>query len=66
MTAKNLEATTNYLETHSFEEIAQDIQLRDERRPNAKSKNLERNIDEYKLIIIDEAHNYQTKFTHTS
>ena len=49
-----------FLETHSFEEIAQDIQLRDERRrPNAKSKNLERNIDEYKLIIIDEAHNYR-------
>ena len=49
-----------YIETHSFEEIALDIQLWDEKyRPNAKAHNLERNIDEYQLIIIDEAHNYR-------
>ena len=49
-----------YIETHSFEEIAQDLQLRDEiQRPNAKSNNLLRNIEEYQLIIIDEAHNYR-------
>ena len=49
-----------YLETKSFEELARDEQLWDEdRRPNAKSKNLERVIDEYQLVIIDEAHNYR-------
>ena len=49
-----------YIETLSFEELAQDIQLWDERyRPNAKRSNLKRNIDEYQLIIIDEAHNYR-------
>ena len=49
-----------YLETKSFEELAQDKQLWDEvKRPNSKSDNLERNIDEYQLIIIDEAHNYR-------
>ena len=49
-----------YLETYSFEEIAQDKQLWDQsRRPNAKSKNIKRDIDEYQLIIIDEAHNYR-------
>ncbi len=48
------------VETHSFEEIAQDIQLRDERyRPKAKASNLEQDIEEYQLIIIDEAHNYR-------
>jgi SNF2 family DNA or RNA helicase len=49
-----------YLETKSFEELARDKQLWDENnRPNAKSINLERDIDEYQLIIIDEAHNYR-------
>ena len=44
-----------YLETYSFEEIAQDKQLWDQsRRPNAKSKNIKRDIDEYQLIIIDD------------
>tara|TARA_Y100000589_G_scaffold37942_1_gene31711 strand:+ start:4266 stop:7634 length:3369 start_codon:yes stop_codon:yes gene_type:complete len=49
-----------FLETHSYEEVAQDIQLRDPiLRPNANFIKLERNIEEYKLIIIDEAHNYR-------
>ncbi|MDA0320387.1 MAG: helicase-related protein [Proteobacteria bacterium] len=49
-----------YLETKSFEELARDEQLWDAaRRPYANSKNLERVIDEYQLIIIDEAHNYR-------
>lgn len=49
-----------YLEVVSFEELARDKQLWDEvRRPNAKGNHLARNIDEYQLIIIDEAHNYR-------
>ena len=48
------------LETLSFEELARDKQLFDEkRRPNANSSNLEREIEEYQLVIIDEAHNYR-------
>ena len=53
-----------YLETVSFEELARDEQLWDEhRRPYADSKNLERPIEEYQLIIIDEAHNYRNPDT---
>jgi superfamily II DNA/RNA helicase len=49
-----------YLEVVSFEELARDKQLWDEnKRPNAKSSNLDRDIDEYQLVIIDEAHNYR-------
>ena len=49
-----------YLEVVSFEELARDKQLWDEnKRPNARSRNLERDIDEYQLVIIDEAHNYR-------
>ena len=49
-----------YLEVVSFEELSRDNQLWDKaRRPNAKGNHLARNIDEYQLIIIDEAHNYR-------
>ena len=49
-----------HLDTYSFEEIAQDEQLHDEElRPNSNSKNIELPIDDYQLIIIDEAHNYR-------
>ena len=49
-----------YLEVVSFEELSRDKQLWDEiRRPNANSSHLDRDIDEYQLIIIDEAHNYR-------
>ena len=49
-----------YLEVVSFEELSRDRQLWDsEKRPNAKSDHLARDIDEYQLIIIDEAHNYR-------
>ena len=47
------------LETLSFEELARDKQLFDERRPNANSSNTEREIEEYQLVIIDEARNYR-------
>ncbi len=49
-----------HLETLSFEELARDKQLWDaDHRPNSESSNLERDIDEYQLVIIDEAHNYR-------
>ena len=53
-----------HLETVSFEELARDEQLWDKhRRPYAISKHLERSIDEYQLVIIDEAHNYRNPDT---
>lgn len=49
-----------YLEVVSFEQLSRDEQLWDaKRRPNAKEKKLNRDIDEYQLVIIDEAHNYR-------
>lgn len=49
-----------HLEAVSFEGLSRDKQLWDEsRRPNATSHHLKREIDEYQLIIIDEAHNYR-------
>lgn len=43
----------------SYEELANDKQLRDAQRPNATKENLPRPLDEYQLIVVDEAHNYR-------
>ncbi|MCH7805821.1 MAG: DEAD/DEAH box helicase family protein [Proteobacteria bacterium] len=48
-----------YLEVISFEQLANDKQLKDARRPDANQEHLERLVDEYQLVIIDEAHNYR-------
>ena len=48
-----------YVECLSFEQLANDIQLRDKQRPNANKKHLGRSLDEYQLVIVDEAHNYR-------
>ena len=48
-----------FVECLSFEELANDIQLRDARRPNADQEKLQRQLDEYQLVIVDEAHNYR-------
>lgn len=49
-----------YLEVISFEQLAQDRQLVHEiRRPNSKGEHIQGDIDQYQLIIIDEAHNYR-------
>ena len=48
-----------YVEVLSFEQLANDESLRDKQRPNANQRHLERNPDEYQLIIVDEAHNYR-------
>ena len=54
-----------YLETVSFEELSQDEQLHHAvYRPKPGSKNLARDIEEYQLIIIDEAHNYRNPSSH--
>ena len=48
-----------FVECLSFEELAQDVQLRDSRRPNASQEKLQRSLDEYQLVVVDEAHNYR-------
>ena len=48
-----------FVECLSFEQLAADTQLRDAQRPNAKSEHLLRPLDEYQLVVVDEAHNYR-------
>ncbi len=48
-----------FVECLSFEQLAGDIQLRDAQRPNANQQHLQRPLDEYQLVIVDEAHNYR-------
>ena len=48
-----------YVECLSFEQLAADHQLRDRHRPNANSEHLQRDLDEYQLVVVDEAHNYR-------
>ena len=48
-----------YLERLSFEELANDSQLADARRSGAHNCKLQRPIDEYQFVIVDEAHNYR-------
>jgi hypothetical protein len=53
------------IECHSYEELANDIQLRDAQRPEANKEHLQRPLDEYQLVIVDEAHNYRNPDTPT-
>ena len=46
-----------FVECLSYEELASDIQLRDAQRPNARQEKLQRSIDEYQFVVVDEAHN---------
>lgn len=48
-----------FVECLSFEELAHDRQLRDAQRPLADQEKLQRPLDEYQLVIVDEAHNYR-------
>ena len=49
-----------YLEVLSFEQFGLDNQLKDEiKRPLANKHHIQRNIEEYQLVIVDEAHNYR-------
>lgn len=48
-----------FVECLSFEQLASDGQLRDAQRPEARQQHLQRPLDEYQLVIVDEAHNYR-------
>ena len=45
------------VECLSFEELANDVQLRDPRRAGPATTHLERPLHEYQLVVVDEAHN---------
>jgi hypothetical protein len=47
------------VECLSFEELANDVQLRDPRRAGPAAEHLERPLHEYQLVVVDEAHNYR-------
>lgn len=53
------------VECLSFDELANDVQLADAQRPNARAHHLERPLDEYQLIVVDEAHSYRNPDTAT-
>ena len=48
-----------FVERLSFEQLSNDFQLRDRQRPYADQEHLQRPLDEYQLVIVDEAHNYR-------
>lgn len=48
-----------FIECLSFEQLAKDIQLKDKTRPDANKRHLQRPLNEYQLVIVDEAHNYR-------
>ena len=48
-----------FVECLSFEELASDVQLRDAHRPDANQVKLQRPLEEYQLVVVDEAHNYR-------
>ena len=54
-----------FVECLSFEQLANDKQLRDKQRPSASARHLQRPIGEYQLVIVDEAHNYRNPNTPT-
>ena len=48
-----------FVECVSFEQLASDRQLRDRQRPHAVQEHLQRPLEEYQLVVVDEAHNYR-------
>jgi hypothetical protein len=53
------------VECLSYEQIANDIQLHDPQRPQATQTHLQFPLDDYQLIVVDEAHNYRNPDTST-
>ena len=48
-----------YLDTVSYEELANERQMREALHQKNGVEHLDRNLDEYQLIVVDEAHNYR-------
>jgi hypothetical protein len=47
----------------SYDELARDRQFQDERRPLAIGRHLSQSIEDYALVVVDEAHNYRNPNT---
>jgi hypothetical protein len=50
---------SRFVEMVSYDEISRDRQLHDERRPLATQSHLKSELDDYALVVVDEAHNYR-------
>ncbi|MDE0179387.1 MAG: SNF2-related protein, partial [Gammaproteobacteria bacterium] len=48
-----------FVECLSYGQLASDRQLRNAQRPRAIQQHLQRPLDEYQLVVVDEAHNYR-------
>jgi hypothetical protein len=48
-----------FVECYSYEQLAHDKQLRDRQRPYADQEHLQRPLEEYQFVVVDEAHNYR-------
>ena len=48
-----------FVECLSYEQLANDGQLDATQQPRAPREHLQRPVDEYQLVVIDEAHNYR-------
>ncbi|MET4625751.1 hypothetical protein ABIB83_002767 [Bradyrhizobium sp. I1.8.5] len=50
---------SRFVEMVSYDEVSRDRQLHDERRPLATQSHLKSELDDYALVVVDEAHNYR-------
>ena len=48
-----------FVELISFDKLARDRHFHDARRPDAVGGHLKADLDEYALVVVDEAHNYR-------
>ncbi|MCY3821090.1 MAG: helicase-related protein [Gammaproteobacteria bacterium] len=63
--AKFLAAYQLFVECLSFEQLANDQQLQDPQQLREGHEHLRRPLEEYQLVIVDEAHNYRNPATPT-
>jgi hypothetical protein len=56
LTAHNI---GRFVEMVSYDQLARDWRFRDARRPHANAKHLNAELDDYALVVVDEAHNYR-------
>lgn len=48
-----------FVEMVSYDQLARDRQFRDDRRPDAIRHHLSAELEDYALVVVDEAHNYR-------
>ncbi|MEH2576519.1 helicase-related protein [Bradyrhizobium sp. AZCC 1708] len=50
---------SRFVEMVSYDELSRDRQFHDERRPLSVQSHLKSDLDDYALVVVDEAHNYR-------